>query len=414
MWACDSNLRLELVHPRTHPAALPLQYMSFVRKLHKAMPPPEADGLELHELLTAKAKESWLRDSKGCAFVTRKMFGDAVFEFAYGWVIGATPENYVQFLQGLFSLIAEEVGREKWCWKEDVHVDDDDRLRMQKQTAPAPESAPRPAFVAMAMPAPKPAPKPAAVPGGEGGESQSAQGSVSGGARAAPAPEPAPARSTAKSRAFALSSPRPARAPAPAPAPARTPIHGGAGAGWWGPPPPRQDVARVPTTSYVLPGWPRASAPPPVTGGREMWSSHPSRWADKHSLVHAPWGSNSAAARAALEADDSEVLLDCRLCRATFASRQALQAHCAAAHGAEQRQGWWTVVPFEMRAREPEPPPEEERLFELPQRQVRRRSQAERQAKNALGRMAQRLTLDRLGPPVGETLKHLARSGNPG
>ena len=144
-----------------------------------------------------------------------------------------------------------------------------------------------------------------------------------------------------------------------------------------------------------------------------MWSSHPSRWADKHSLVHAPWGSNSGAARAALEADDSEVLLDCRLCRATFGSRQALQAHCAAAHGAEQRQGWWTVVPFEMRAREPEPPPEEERLFELPQRQVRRRSQAERQAKNALGRMAQRLTLDRLGPPVGETLKHLARSGNP-
>ena len=385
MWACDSNLRLERVHPRTHPAALSLQYMSFVRKLHKAMPPPEAGGLELHELLTAKAKESWLRDSKGCAFVTRKMFGDAVFEFAYGWVVGAIAENYVQFLQGLFSLIAEEVGRDKWCWKEDVHVDDDDRLRMQKETAPAPAPAPRPAFVAMAMPGPKPAPKPAAVPGGEGGKRQSAQGSVSGGARAAPAP---------------------------APAPARTPIHGGAGR--WGPPPPRQDVARVPTTSYVLPGWPRASAPPPVTGGREMWSAQPSRWADRRSLVHAPWGSNSGAARAALEADGSEVLLECRLCRASFASRPALQTHCAAAHGAEQLQGWWSVVPFEMRAREPEPPAEEERLFELPQREVRRRSQAERQAKNALSRMAQRLTLDRLGPPVGETLKHLARSGYPG
>ena len=414
MWACDSNLRLERVHPRTHPAALSLQYMSFVRKLHKAMPPPEAGGLELHELLTAKAKESWLRDSKGCAFVTRKMFGDAVFEFAYGWVVGAIAENYVQFLQGLFSLIAEEVGRDKWCWKEDVHVDDDDRLRMQKETAPAPAPAPRPAFVAMAMPAPKPAPKPAAVPGGEGGKRQSAQGSVSGGARAAPAPAPAPARSTAKSRAFALSAPTPARtsAPAPAPAPARTPIHGGAGR--WGPPPPRQDVARVPTTSYVLPGWPRASAPPPVTGGREMWSAQPSRWADRRSLVHAPWGSNSGAARAALEADGSEVLLECRLCRASFASRPALQTHCAAAHGAEQLQGWWSVVPFEMRAREPEPPAEEERLFELPQREVHRRSQAERQAKNALSRMAQRLTLDRLGPPVGETLKHLARSGYPG
>ena len=416
MWACDSNLRLERVHPRTHPAALSLQYMSFVRKLHKAMPPPEAGGLELHELLTAKAKESWLRDSKGCAFVTRKMFGDAVFEFAYGWVVGAIAENYVQFLQGLFSLIAEEVGRDKWCWKEDVHVDDDDRLRMQKETAPAPAPAPRPAFVAMAMPGPKPAPKPAAVPGGEGGKRQSAQGSVSGGARAAPAPAPAPARSTTKSRAFALSAPTPARtsapAPAPAPAPARTPIHGGAGR--WGPPPPRQDVARVPTTSYVLPGWPRASAPPPVTGGREMWSAQPSRWADRRSLVHAPWGSNSGAARAALEADGSEVLLECRLCRASFASRPALQTHCAAAHGAEQLQGWWSVVPFEMRAREPEPPAEEERLFELPQREVRRRSQAERQAKNALSRMAQRLTLDRLGPPVGETLKHLARSGYPG
>merc|ERR1719424_1429350 len=67
------------------------------------MPPPEVDGLELHELLSAKAKESWLRDSKGGAFVTRKMFGDAVFQFAYPWVDGATAENYVQFLQGLFS-----------------------------------------------------------------------------------------------------------------------------------------------------------------------------------------------------------------------------------------------------------------------------------------------------------------------
>ena len=390
--------------------------MSFVRKLHKAMPPPEVDGLELHELLSAKAKESWLRDSKGGAFVTRKMFGDAVFQFAYPWVDGATAENYVQFLQGLFSLLAEEVGREKWCWKEDVHVDD--RLTMEEEAAPAP--APRPAFVAMTMPAPKPAPaapvpapKPVAVPKGCKIHSPRAFVDCEGCTRAARAVL-ASAPTTKTSGAFSLSAPRPARAaaPAPAPAPAPTPFYFGA-SGSWGPPPPREEAVRVPMTSYVLPSWPRASAPPPVTGGRDMWSSQPSRRAEKHSLVHAPWAKNSAAPREALEGGDSEVLLDCRLCRATFASRSALQAHCAAAHRAEQQQGWWTVLPFEMRAREQEPV-EEEHLFELPQGEVHRKTQAERQAKNALSKMAQHLTLSRVGPPVGETLKHLARSGFPG
>ena len=132
---CGSNPAPQCVHSHS-PCGLSLQYMSFVRKLHKAMPSPEVDGLELHELLSAKAKESWLRDSKGGAFVTRKMFGDAVFQFAYAWVDGATAENYVQFLQGLFSLLAEEVGCEKWCWREDVHVDD--RLTMEEEAAPAP------------------------------------------------------------------------------------------------------------------------------------------------------------------------------------------------------------------------------------------------------------------------------------
>ena len=70
-------------------------------------------------------------------------------------------------------------------------------------------------------------------------------------------------------------------------------------------------------------------------------------------------------------------------------------------------------MPFEMRAREQEAV-EEEHLFELPQGEVHRKTQAERQAKNALSKMAQHLTLSRVGPPVGETLKHLARSGFPG
>ena len=372
--------------------------------------------MELHELLTAKAKESWLHDSKGGEFVTRKMFGDAVFQFAYAWVDGATPENYVQFLQGLFSLLSEEVGNEKWCWKEDVH--EDDRLKMAEEAAPAP--APRPAFVAMTMPAPKPAPPPATAPvavpkgckvhspltfvdsNGRCGEDCS---------RAAPAPAPAPAPATTKAfpfELFSLSAPRPAR-PIDLTPYRPTPFYGASGS--WGPPPSRQDVVREPMESYVLPGWRRASAPPPVTGGREMWSSQPSRWTEKHSVVHSPWASNGAAPRAELEGGDSEVLLDCRLCRATFASRQALQAHCAAAHRAEQEQGWWTVLPFEMRAGEQEPV-EEEHIFELPQGQVHRKTQAERQAKAALSKMAQRLTLSRVGPPIGETLKHLAKVGS--
>ena len=375
--------------------------MSFVRKLHKAMPSPEVDGLELHELLSAKAKESWLRDSKGGAFVTRKMFGDAVFQFAYAWVDGATAENYVQFLQGLFSLLAEEVGCEKWCWREDVHVDD--RLTMEEEAAPAP--VPRPAFAAMTMPAPKPAPPPATARSNGRSNGRCGEGC----SRAAPAPAPATTKAF-PFEPFSWSAPRPPR-PIDLTPYRPTPFYGASGS--WGPPPSRQDVVREPMDSYVLPGWRRASAPPPVTGGREMWSSQPSRWTDKHSVVHSPWASNGAAPRAELEGGDSEVLLDCRLCRATFASRSALQAHCAAAHRAEQQQGWWTVLPFEMRAREQEPV-EEKHVFELPQGEVHRKTQAERQAKNALSKMAQHLTLSRVGPPVSETLRHLARSGYPG
>ena len=68
-------------------------------------------------------------------------------------------------------------------------------------------------------------------------------------------------------------------------------------------------------------------------------------------------------------------------------------------------------MPFEMRAGEQEPV-EEEHIFELPQGQVHRKTQAERQAKAALSKMAQRLTLSRVGPPIGETLKHLAKVGS--
>jgi hypothetical protein len=384
-----------------------LQYTSFIRKLHKTMPPPEVDGLELHELLTAKAKESWLRDSKGGAFLTRKMFGDAVFSFAYAWVVGATAENYVQFLQGLFSLLTEEVGREKWCWKEDVHPDD--RLTMPEEAAPAP--APRPAFVAMTMPGPKPgvpapgvpAPKPAnspvAVPKGCNIHSPRAFTDCDGCKRAALAQRFKKAltkKALTKASTFSLSSPR-AHAPAPAPAP--TPVYYG-GYGSWGPPPPRQEVMRVRADDYVLPRWPgHASPPPPVTGGRDMWSSQPSRWADKHSLVHTPWASNSAAPYR-IEGGGSEVGIR-RLVPAEFPG------------GTEQRQAF-SVLPCEMCAVEREPEPVEEHLFELPQQEVRRMTPAERQAKNALSKMAQRLTLGRVGPPVGETLKHLARSGYPG
>ena len=84
-----------------------LQNMRFVRKVHMLMIAPEP----FNELdAAASAKEDWARVTLSRArskFVTSKTFGDSLFQFAYTWMHGASAENYVAFLEGLFKRMAD-------------------------------------------------------------------------------------------------------------------------------------------------------------------------------------------------------------------------------------------------------------------------------------------------------------------
>lgn len=98
-------------------------YVRFVRKLYKVMAPPESfDDIEA----TTRARADWERDSKGEGILTRKHFGDAMFELADMWVDGLEADHYVAFLERLFDQIAEgPVGsdrRTEWHWKDDADI----------------------------------------------------------------------------------------------------------------------------------------------------------------------------------------------------------------------------------------------------------------------------------------------------
>ena len=82
------------------------EYIQLHKALGRALADPSADDVS-NEVETTLAEEDWKEDTNGQNFLNEKMFIRSIFQLADHWCEGLEIDEYVQFLEYLFTKLYE-------------------------------------------------------------------------------------------------------------------------------------------------------------------------------------------------------------------------------------------------------------------------------------------------------------------
>ena len=82
------------------------EYIQLHKALGRALADPSADDVS-NEVETTLAEEDWKEDTNGQNFLNEKMFIRSIFQLADHWCEGLEVDEYVQFLEYLFTKLYE-------------------------------------------------------------------------------------------------------------------------------------------------------------------------------------------------------------------------------------------------------------------------------------------------------------------